>query len=112
YTAQLDAFVIRKSGLPIRDVVCKQCGGLLDRARSPKREATVGIVGKYIDLQDAYLSVAEAIRHAAFAHRAKANIKWITADDCKDDAAATLRGIDAVVIPGGFGGRGIEGKIA
>ena len=112
YKEHLDTFVIRKLGLPYRDVDWKQWGDLLDRVRNPQWEVTVGIVGKYIDLQDAYLSVAEAIRHAAFAHRAKANIKWITSDDCKDDAAATLSGLDAVVVPGGFGGRGIEGKIA
>ncbi|MGP5728988.1 CTP synthase [Corynebacterium casei] len=112
YNEHLDTFVIRKLGLPYRDVDWKQWGDLLKRVRNPQREVTVGIVGKYIDLQDAYLSVAEAIRHAAFAHRANANIKWITSDDCENDAAATLRGIDAVVVPGGFGGRGIEGKIA
>ncbi|MGP5342973.1 CTP synthase [Corynebacterium casei] len=112
YKEHLDTFVIRKLGLPYRDVDWKQWGDLLDRVRNPQREVTVGIVGKYIDLQDAYLSVAEAVRHAAFARRAKANIKWITSDDCVTDAAGTLRGLDAVVIPGGFGGRGIEGKIA
>lgn len=112
YKEHLDTFVIRKLGLPYRDVDWKQWGDLLGRVRNPQREVTVGIVGKYIDLQDAYLSVAEAIRHAAFAHRAKASIKWITSDDCENDAAGTLRGLDAVVIPGGFGGRGIEGKIA
>lgn len=112
YKEHLDTFVIRKLGLPYRDVDWKQWGDLLERVRNPQREVTVGIVGKYIDLQDAYLSVAEAIRHAAFAHRAKANIKWITSDDCETDAAGTLRGLDAVVVPGGFGGRGIEGKIA
>ena len=112
YKEHLDTFVIRKLGLPYRDVDWKQWGDLLDRVRNPQREVIVGIVGKYIDLQDAYLSVAEAIRHAAFAHRAKANIKWITSDDCENHAAGTLRGLDAVVVPGGFGGRGIEGKIA
>ncbi|WP_193025367.1 CTP synthase [Corynebacterium casei] len=112
YNEHLDTFVIRKLGLPYRDVDWKQWGDLLDRVRNPQREVTVGIVGKYIDLQDAYLSVAEAVRHAAFAHRAKANIKWITSDDCETDAVGTLRELDAVVVPGGFGGRGIEGKIA
>lgn len=112
YKEHLDTFVIRKLGLPYRDVDWKQWGDLLERVRNPQRKVTVGIVGKYIDLQDAYLSVAEAIRHAAFAHRAKAHIKWITSDDCENDAAGTLRGLDAVVVPGGFGGRGIEGKIA
>ncbi|MDN5903667.1 CTP synthase [Corynebacterium casei] len=112
YKEHLDTFVIRKLGLPFRDVDWTQWADLLERVRNPRREVTVGIVGKYIDLQDAYLSVAEAIRHAGFAHHAKANIKWITSDDCETDAAGTLSGLDAVVVPGGFGGRGIEGKIA
>ncbi|MGO1986076.1 CTP synthase [Corynebacterium casei] len=112
YKEHLDTFVIRKLGLPFRDVDWTQWGDLLERVRNPRREVTVGIVGKYIDLQDAYLSVAEAIRHAAFAHHAKANIKWITSDDCETDAAGQLSALDAIVVPGGFGGRGIEGKIA
>ena len=112
YKEHLDTFVIRKLGLPFRDVDWTQWGDLLERVRNPRREVTVGIVGKYIDLQDAYLSVAEAIRHAAFAHHAKANINWITSDDCETDAAGQLGALDAIVVPGGFGGRGIEGKIA
>ena len=112
YKEHLDTFVIRKLGLPFRDVDWTQWGDLLERVRNPRREVTVGIVGKYIDLQDAYLSVAEAVRHAAFAHHAKANIKWITSDDCETDAAGHLSALDAIVVPGGFGGRGIEGKIA
>lgn len=112
YKEHLDTFVIRKLGLPFRDVDWTQWGDLLERVRNPRREVTVGIVGKYIDLQDAYLSVAEAVRHAAFAHHAKANIKWITSDDCENDAAGQLSALDAIVVPGGFGGRGIEGKIA
>ena len=112
YKEHLDTFVIRKLGLPFRDVDWTQWADLLERVRNPRREVTVGIVGKYIDLQDAYLSVAEAIRHAGFAHHAKAHIKWITSDDCESDAAGPLSGLDAVVVPGGFGGRGIEGKIA
>ncbi|MFS0216129.1 CTP synthase [Corynebacterium striatum] len=112
YKEHLDTFVIRKLGLPFCDVDWTQWGDLLDRVHNPQREVTVGIVGKYIDLQDAYLSVAEAIRHAAFAHHAKANIKWITSDDCETDAAGQLGELDAIVVPGGFGVRGIEGKIA
>lgn len=112
YREHLDTFVIRKLGLPFRDVDWTQWGELLDRVRNPRHEVTVGIVGKYIDLQDAYLSVAEAIRHAAFAHHAKAKIKWITSDDCEADSATALGDLDAIVVPGGFGVRGIEGKIA
>ena len=106
YKEHLDTFVIRKLGLPFRDVDWAQWGDLLERVRNPQREVTVGIVGKYIDLQDAYLSVAEAVRHAAFAHHAKANIKWITSDDCETDAAGNSA-LDTIVVPG-FGGRGIR----
>ncbi|APT87302.1 CTP synthase [Corynebacterium flavescens] len=111
YREHLDTFVIRKLGLPFRDVDWTQWGELLDRVHHPQREVTVAIVGKYIDLPDAYLSVAEAARHAAFAHNAKAIIRWVASDECEDDAAGALRGCDAIIVPGGFGVRGIEGKI-
>ncbi|MGP5241455.1 CTP synthase [Corynebacterium flavescens] len=111
YREHLDTFVIRKLGLPFRDVDWTQWGELLDRVHHPQREVTVAIVGKYIDLPDAYLSVAEAARHAALAHNAKAIIRWIASDECEDDAAGALRGCDAIIVPGGFGVRGIEGKI-
>lgn len=112
YREHLDTFVIRKLGLPFRDVDWTQWGELLDRVHHPQRELTVAIVGKYIDLPDAYLSVAEATRHAAFAHNAKAIIRWVASDECEKDAAGALRGCDAIIVPGGFGVRGIEGKIA
>jgi CTP synthase len=86
---------------------------LLERVHHPKEEVTVGLVGKYIDLPDAYLSVSEALRAAAFAHRAHVTIKWIASDTCETPhgAAAALAGLDGIVIPGGFGIRGIEGKV-
>ena len=71
------------------------------------------MVGKYVDLPDAYLSVVEALRAGAFAHRAKVHIRWVASDSCETPAgaAAALAGLDGVVIPGGFGIRGIEGKV-
>ncbi|AGF72388.1 CTP synthase [Corynebacterium halotolerans] len=110
---RLDAFLIRRLNLPFRDVDWSTWNDLLERVHHPEGEVTVGIVGKYIGLPDAYLSVVEAIRHAGFHHRVQANISWITSEDCKtpEDAARALAGVDAVVIPGGFGVRGIEGKI-
>ncbi len=80
---------------------------------NPKCELTVALVGKYIDLPDAYLSVVEALRAGGFAHRAKVNIRWVPSDSCETPAGAAhaLAGVDGVVIPGGFGIRGIEGKI-
>jgi CTP synthase len=109
----LDAYVVRRLGLPFRDVDWTLWGDLLDRVRHPRQEVTVGLVGKYIDLPDAYLSVTEALRAAGFAHRAKVNIRWVPSDTCETPAGAAgqLAGVDAVLIPGGFGIRGIEGKL-
>jgi CTP synthase len=109
----LDAYVVRRLGLPFRDVDWTVWGDLLDRVRHPKREVTVALVGKYIDLPDAYLSVTEALRAGGFAHRAKVNVRWVASDLCETPvgASAQLSGADAVLIPGGFGIRGIEGKL-
>jgi len=114
YSEHLDSFLIRKLNLPFRDVDWTVWGNLLDRVHNPQGEVTVALVGKYIDLPDAYLSVAEAIRAGAFGERRKANIRWVAADDCAtpEGAEKLLGDVDAVVVPGGFGVRGIEGKIA
>jgi CTP synthase len=109
----LDAYVVRRLGLPFRDVDWSEWGDLLDRVRHPRADVTVALVGKYIDLPDAYLSVSEALRAAGFAHRAHVKIRWVASDTCETPtgAASELAGVDAVVIPGGFGIRGIEGKV-
>ncbi|WP_394288933.1 CTP synthase [Corynebacterium variabile] len=114
YSEHLDSFLIRKLNLPFRDVDWTVWGNLLDRVHNPQGEVTVALVGKYIDLPDAYLSVAEAIRAGAFGERRKASIRWVAADDCAtpEGAEKQLGDVDAVVVPGGFGVRGIEGKIA
>ncbi|GGN95225.1 CTP synthase [Nocardia rhizosphaerihabitans] len=109
----LDAYVVRKLGLPFRDVDWAVWGDLLDRVHSPRETVEVALVGKYVDLPDAYLSVTEALRAGGFAHRAKVNIRWVPSDECETEAGAqaALREVDAVLIPGGFGIRGIEGKL-
>jgi CTP synthase len=109
----LDAYVVRRLGLSFRDVDWATWDDLLDRVHHPKRTITVALVGKYVDLPDAYLSVSEAIRAAGFANQARVNIRWVPSDDCDTQAgaAAALKGVDGIVIPGGFGIRGIEGKI-
>ncbi|MEV0274533.1 MAG: CTP synthase [Hamadaea sp.] len=109
----LDVYVVRRLGLPFRDVDWTRWDDLLDRVHNPEAELTIALVGKYIDLPDAYLSVSEAIRAGGFAHRAKVKLRWVTSDDCEtfEGAAKALSGVDGVVIPGGFGVRGIEGKI-
>jgi len=109
----LDAYVIRRLGLPFRDVKWEAWDNLLDRVHNPKHEVTVALVGKYIDLPDAYLSVTEALRAGGFANYARVNIRWVASDDCEtpDGAQAALGDVDAVCVPGGFGIRGIEGKL-
>ncbi|KAA8877409.1 CTP synthase [Nocardia colli] len=109
----LDAYVVRKLGLPFRDVDWTVWGDLLDRVHSPRETVEVALVGKYVDLPDAYLSVTEALRAGGFASRAKVLIRWVPSDECETPAGAqaALRDVDAVLIPGGFGIRGIEGKV-
>ena len=110
---ELDAYVVRRLNLPFRDVDWTQWNDLLQRVHEPRETVRVALVGKYIDLSDAYLSVAEALRAGGFKHRAKVEMRWVASDDCETDggAAAELDDVHAVLIPGGFGIRGIEGKI-
>jgi CTP synthase len=109
----LDAYVVRRLGLPFRDVDWTAWDDLLRRVHHPLHDVTIALVGKYIDLPDAYLSVTEALRAGGFANDARVNIRWVTSDDCStpEGAAKALLGVDGVVIPGGFGVRGIEGKL-
>nr|WP_093604885.1 CTP synthase [Lentzea waywayandensis] len=109
----LDAYVVRRLGLPFRDVDWTVWGDLLERVHNPSETVKIALVGKYVDLPDAYLSVTEALRAGGFAHHAKVEIKWVPSDECQtpEGAARALSGMDAVLIPGGFGVRGIEGKV-
>ena len=110
----LDAYVVRRLGLPFRDVDWTVWGDLLDRVHHPRSEVTIALVGKYIDLPDAYLSVTEALRAGGFAHRAQVKIRWVAVRRVRDAGRAprrALAGVDGVVVPGGFGIRGIEGKV-
>ncbi|MGB7798549.1 MAG: CTP synthase [Pseudonocardiaceae bacterium] len=109
----LDAYVVRRLGLPFRDVDWTEWGDLLDRVHTPTEVVRIALVGKYVDLPDAYLSVTEALRAGGFAHRARIEIRWVPSDTCETRAGAeaALAGMDGVLVPGGFGVRGIEGKI-
>jgi len=110
---ELDAYVVRRLNLPFRDVDWTQWNDLLQRVHDPHETVRIALVGKYIDLSDAYLSVAEALRAGGFKHRAKVEMRWVASDDCETDSGATaaLDDVHGVLIPGGFGIRGIEGKI-
>jgi CTP synthase len=109
----LDAYVVRRLQLPFHDVDWAEWDDLLRRVHRPARSITIALVGKYVDLPDAYLSPAEALRAGGFGNDAKVTIRWVTSDDCEnpDDTAGQLEGVDGILIPGGFGIRGIEGKI-
>jgi CTP synthase len=109
----LDAYVVRRLDLPFRDVDWTLWDDLLRRVHHPVEDVTVALVGKYIDLPDAYLSVAEALRAGGFAHEAKVHLRWVASDECETPAGAHkhLHDVDAVCVPGGFGVRGIEGKL-
>ena len=113
YAEGLDAFVVKRLGVKCTDVVWGEWEDLLNKVHKPKSEVNVGLVGKYIDLPDAYLSVTEALRAGGFANYVKVNIKWVASDNCATDkdAAANLGDLDAICVPGGFGVRGIEGKL-
>ena len=109
----LDAYIVRRLGLPFHDVEWGEWDQLLKTVHNPATTVKVALVGKYIDLPDAYLSVSEALRAGGFANNAKVEIKWVTSDECEtpEGAAANLNDVDAICVPGGFGVRGIEGKL-
>lgn len=109
----LDSFVVRRLGLNGSEIDWTHWDALLERVHNPAVVVKVGLVGKYIDLPDAYLSVTEALRAGGFANNAKVEIVWIASDDCETpaNAEALISNLDAICVPGGFGVRGIEGKV-
>ena len=109
----LDAYIIDKLDLKTDDVNWDGWRELLETVHDPKHEVTIGLVGKYIDLPDAYLSVTEALKAGGFANQAKVTVKWIASDTCEtpEGAAKQLADVDGICVPGGFGVRGIEGKL-
>lgn len=110
----LDAYVVRRLDLPFRDVDWTEWDDLLRRVHQPAHQVRVALVGKYIDLPDAYLSVTEALRAGGFGNNARVQIKWVTSDDCRtpEGAREQLGDVDAICIPGGFGERGVDGKVS
>jgi CTP synthase len=107
------AIVCRELGLETPAPDLADWAEMVARVKSASKHVTVGLVGKYVQLHDAYLSVAEALRHAAYAYGAEMQIRWIDSETVtEENAAAVLSGCDGILVPGGFGGRGIEGMIA
>ncbi|WBL18027.1 CTP synthase [Citricoccus sp. NR2] len=109
----LDAYVVQSLDLKFKDVDWTRWDTVLDAVHHPEHSLEVALVGKYIDLPDAYLSVTEALRAGGFAHDARVTLRWVPADDCatEEGAVQALTGVDAICVPGGFGVRGLDGKI-
>ena len=109
----LDGYIIKALRLEAKEVDWSGWQPVLDSVHDPKHDITIGLVGKYIDLPDAYLSVTEALRAGGFAESTKVNIEWIKSDECETEegARAKLQELDEICVPGGFGIRGIEGKL-
>ncbi|RAX50830.1 CTP synthase [Arthrobacter sp. AQ5-05] len=109
----LDAYIVQHLGMKFKDVNWSKWNKLLDAVHNPKHHLEIALVGKYIDLPDAYLSVTEALRAGGFANKTKVQIRWVPSDDCSTEAGAkkALAGVDAICVPGGFGIRGLEGKL-
>ena len=109
----LDSYIVKRLALSGHEVQWGEWDDLLKRVHEPKHVVKVALVGKYIDLPDAYLSVSEALRAGGFANEAKVEIVWVASDECATEsgAAKALSDIDAICVPGGFGVRGIEGKL-
>jgi CTP synthase len=109
----LDKEVIKRLGLQCQEANLEEWEQLVEKIACQDKEVTIGLVGKYVELPDAYLSIAESLKHAGFQYNCDVKIEWIYAEQIeKDGAEKLLENIDAILVPGGFGERGIEGKIS
>ena len=109
----LDEIVVRQLGLRTEECDLGEWKALINRIKTRSHEVTIGLVGKYVSLKDAYMSVAEALNHGGFENDCEVEILWIQAEDVeKEGAEKLLNAVDGIIVPGGFGDRGINGKIA
>ena len=113
HSQDLDDYIIDHLGLEAGEMVWDGWKDLLEAVHHPRHTITIAVVGKYIDLPDAYLSVSEAIRSGGFAHQTRVELTWVASDECETTAGAerALSDVDGICVPGGFGIRGIEGKV-
>jgi CTP synthase len=109
----LDEIVLKLLGLPSQPVDLSRWEDIVRRVKSPRLHTRIAVVGKYVELKDSYKSLAEALAHGGIANDARVDLAWVDAEQMeRDGAAAHLTGVDGLLVPGGFGDRGIEGKIA
>jgi CTP synthase len=109
----IDDFICEHFGFDVPEAELGGWESTVERADAAQRTLRIALVGKYVQLEDAYLSVSESLRHAGFQHGFKIDVDWVDSEALSDDdeAARRLAGADGILVPGGFGGRGIEGKI-
>ncbi|MCY4473010.1 MAG: CTP synthase [Kistimonas sp.] len=108
----LDSTLVNNLGLDCRPADLSEWEAVVDREKNPEEEVTIAMVGKYMDLPDAYKSLIEAVRHAGLSTRTRVDLRCIDSEEIEREGTARLQGVDAILVPGGFGERGIEGKIA
>ncbi len=108
----LDELVVERLRLDAKPADMHEWDAVVDAAEHPEGEVTIAIIGKYVDHQDAYKSVAEALKHGGLRQRTKVLLKWLESSDVERRGATALEGVDGILVPGGFGDRGFEGKIA
>ncbi|MGM9646670.1 MAG: CTP synthase [Eubacteriales bacterium] len=110
--SNFSSVVCRRLGIDAPEADLTEWTQMVERIRNRSKNVTIGLVGKYVGLHDAYLSVAEALRHAGYLHNTHVKIEWIDSEEITPDTAdAKLAGLDGIIVPGGFGSRGIEGMI-
>ena len=107
----LDDFVVERFGLECGQADLDEWERVVDAKLNPEHEVTIAMVGKYMELLDAYKSLIEALSHAGIQTRTKVNVRYIDSEDIETKGTAVLEGVDAILVPGGFGLRGVEGKI-
>jgi CTP synthase len=108
----LDSIVVDKLRLEVPAADLSEWQAVVDAKANPEAEVTIAMVGKYVDLKDSYISLTEALRHAGIRTRTRVNIQYVESEDIQIEGTGCLQEVDAVLVPGGFGERGIEGKIA
>jgi len=112
YKEGLDSLVVKKLGLQCGEPELEEWKGMVSTILNPKHKVKIALVGKYVELHDAYLSIAEALSHGGIANNTEVDIKWVNSTDLNtDNYEKELKDADAILVPGGFGTRGIEGKI-
>jgi CTP synthase len=108
----LDDIVLQKLSIQASEPNLCEWAGIVDKVIHPSRSVKIALVGKYVALHDAYMSVVESLRHAGIANDTRIDIDWINSEELeKQDVAEKLAGVDGILVPGGFGDRGVEGKI-